>query len=169
MRQRDAFSLMVCVALFFSAHGVMAFPWSIDMFRGQSVQPLAVPPRNTPSGALPVHGEALMNREQADGILHNPITPTAAHLHNGESLFATHCGVCHGPAGKGNGPAAFQMIIPPPDLTITQPTERTDGYLYATIRNGNIVMPAYGDAMSPAERWEVVLYLRQLQGKVSMR
>jgi hypothetical protein len=63
---------------------------------------------------------------------------------------------------------AFQMIVPPPDLTKAQPAERTDGYLYATIRNGSIVMPTYGDAMSSTERWEVVLYLRHLQGKANM-
>jgi len=59
---------------------------------------------------------------------------------------------------------AFQMIIPPPDLIFAQPSQRSDGYLYATIRNGGVVMPAYADAMSVEERWQVVLYLRKLQG-----
>ncbi len=139
------------------------------MFRGQSVQPLALPPRNMPPGTLPVRGEPPMNRKQADGTLHNPLMPTAAHLSRGEALFQTNCAPCHGRTARGNGPVAFQMLIPPPDLTTAQPAERTDGYLYATIRNGSIVMPAYGDAMSPDERWELVLYLRQLQGKLSMR
>ena len=64
----------------------------------------------------------------------------------------------------GNGPVAFLMIVPPPDLTFAQPSQRSDGYLYATIRNGSIVMPSYRDAMSIKERWQVVLYLRKLQG-----
>jgi len=144
-----------------------AFQWSIDMFRGPAVQPLAVPPRNMPSGTLPVDGaEPTMTREDADGSLRNPLTATAAHLRSGAALFVIHCAPCHGDAGKGNGPVAFQMIVPPPDLTTAQPAERTDGYLYATIRNGSVVMPAYRDAMSAQERWKVVLYLRQLQGRL---
>lgn len=136
------------------------------MFRGAPVQPLALPPRNMPSGTLPVHGgEPPIAREEVADSLQNPLTPTAAHLRVGAALFATHCGPCHGDAGKGNGPVAFQMILSPPDLTTAQPAERADGYLYATIRNGSIVMPAYGDTMSADERWEVVLYLRHLQGK----
>ncbi len=139
------------------------------MFRGPTVQPLAVPPRVMPSGTLPVHGgEPPMAREEAAGRRRNPLTPTAVHLQHGEQLFAANCAPCHGASAKGNGPVAFQMIVPPPDLTIAQPAERTDGYLYATIRNGSIVMPAYGDAMSAQERWEVVLYLRQLQGRLGM-
>lgn len=149
-------------------HRAAAFPWSIDMFRGPAVQPLAVPPRVMPSGTLPVHGgEPPMTREEAADSRHNPLTPTAAHLQHGASLFATNCAPCHGDGGKGNGPVAFQMIVAPPDLTTAQPAERTDGYLYATIRNGGVVMPAYGDAMSAEERWEVVLHLRQLQGRPS--
>jgi hypothetical protein len=58
------------------------------------------------------------------------------------------------------------MVLPPPDLTFAQPAQRSDGYLYATIRNGSIVMPAYGDAMSADERWQVVLFLRKLQGRL---
>jgi hypothetical protein len=170
MCRRDAFSLTACVLLLFSTRSAMAFPWSTDMFRGQAVQPLAVPPRTMPPGTLPVHGgEPPMNREKVDGTLQNPLPPTAAHLSHGEELFQTNCAPCHGKTAHGDGPVALQMIVPPPDLTSAQPAERTDGYLYATIRNGSIVMTTYGDAMSPDERWELVLYLRQLQGKVSRR
>ncbi len=154
--------------LLLHTHSAAAFPWSTDMFRGRTVQPLAVPPRVMPSGTLPVHGgEPPMTREEAAGSRRNPLMPTAVHLQHGASLFATNCAPCHGAGGNGNGPVAYQMIVAPPDLTTAQPVERTDGYLYATIRNGSIVMPAYGDAMSPEERWEVVLYLRQLQGRLS--
>lgn len=161
-------SLPVGLLLLFHVHSAAAFPWSSDMFRGATVQPLAVPPRVMPSGTLPVHGgEPPMAREEAAGSRRNPLTPTAVHLEHGASLFAINCAPCHGAGGKGNGPVAFQMIVAPPDLTTAQPAERTDGYLYATIRTGGVVMPAYGDAMSSEERWEVVLYLRQLQRPLS--
>jgi mono/diheme cytochrome c family protein len=137
------------------------------MFRGPAVQPLGVPPRNLPAGVLPTHGGAPpMSREAAAGTLHNPLAATAEHLKHGQFLFETNCMPCHGSHATGDGPVAFLMIVPPPDLTFAQPAQRTDGYLYSTIRNGGVVMPAYGDAMSAEERWEVVLYLRQLQGRL---
>ncbi len=108
-----------------------------------------------------------MTREEAAGSRQNPLVPTAVHLRNGARLFTTHCAPCHGATAKGNGAVAFQMIVPPADLTTAQPAERSDGYLYATIRNGSVVMPAYADAMSADERWEVVLYVRQLQGRLA--
>jgi mono/diheme cytochrome c family protein len=36
----------------------------------------------------------------------------------GAPLYRTYCATCHGPAGKGNGPAAPALKTPPPDLTI---------------------------------------------------
>lgn len=159
----------VCLLLLVIPAVARAFPWSIDMFRGPTVQPLAVSPRNMPAGTFPQRGgEPPMTREEAAVNLQNPLSPTATRLNHGKALFSTYCAVCHGATGKGNGPVAYQMIIPPLNLTTAQLAERTDGYLYATIRNGSIVMPAYYDAMSPAERWQVVLYLRHLQGKAHL-
>ena len=35
----------------------------------------------------------------------------------GSEYFAQYCAVCHGVSGKGDGPAAPAMLVPPPDLT----------------------------------------------------
>jgi hypothetical protein len=165
-RCKGGLLLGACLSL--APRAALAFPWSHDMFRGQAVQPLAVPPRNLPAGILPTHGGTPpLSREAADGTLRNPLVPSADHLKHGRFLFETNCMPCHGSHAIGDGPVASLMIIPPPDLTSAQPAERSDGYLYATIRNGGVVMPSYGDAMSAEERWELVLYLRQLQGRLS--
>jgi len=37
----------------------------------------------------------------------------------GRRLFVSHCLICHGPAGQGDGPLAKQMNIAPADLTVT--------------------------------------------------
>ena len=141
-----------------------AWPWSHDMFRGAAVQPLAVPPRVMPAGTLPVAGgEPPMSRDVAATTLTNPLAPTPERLAHGKRLFTTNCAPCHGSAGMGDGPVADHTLVPAANLTLGQPTERSDGYLYATIRDGSVVMPAYGDAMSASERWQLVLYLRQLQ------
>ncbi len=134
------------------------------MYRGASVQPLEVSPRVMPAGTLPVQGgEPPMPREQAARVLKNPLPATAEHLQHGQTLFQKTCATCHGTGGRGDGAVRDQTLLPPADLTAGIPTERTDGYIYGTIRNGGIVMPAYGDATSGDERWELVLYVRALQ------
>ena len=158
MSRRDVIVPLAAALVLTAARIAEAFPWSHDMFRGASVQPLAIPPRVMPAGTLPMHGgEPPMSREDAAVLLENPLLPTPAHLHHGEFLFATYCAPCHGSAGMGDGPVASHTLVPAANLTLGQPTERSDGYLYATIRNGSIVMPAYGDAMLSEERWQLVL------------
>lgn len=36
---------------------------------------------------------------------------------NGAVVYQDYCAVCHGPAGRGNGPAARHLNTPVPDLT----------------------------------------------------
>src|SRR5579872_7071818 len=36
---------------------------------------------------------------------------------SGEEMFKTYCAVCHGTDGKGGGPAASALKVPPADLT----------------------------------------------------
>jgi hypothetical protein len=140
------------------------FPWSIDMFRSQAVQPLARPPRVMPDGTLPSSGgEPPMSRSEAAVALKNPLPATPDALRHGKVLFDTDCAPCHGATAMGDGPVADHTAVPATDLTAGPLAARSDGYLYATIRDGGSVMPAYADAMSATERWQVVLYLRQLQ------
>ena len=44
-----------------------------------------------------------------------PIAPTSAA--SGDEMYKAYCAVCHGNDGKGGGPAAAAMKVPPPDLT----------------------------------------------------
>lgn len=169
IRHCSLYLAMVTIALATAATTAGAFPWSIDMFRGDPVQPLAVAPRVMPPGTLPTTGgEVPMSREEAAVALHNPFKPTPDHLAHGKRLFETSCSPCHGTDGKGDGTVKFLLIVPPANLTRAEPTERSDGYLYSTIRDGSFTMPSYGDALTTEEeRWDVVLYVRWLQGKVA--
>jgi mono/diheme cytochrome c family protein len=36
---------------------------------------------------------------------------------SGAAMYKQYCGACHGLDGKGDGPAAFTLKTPPPDLT----------------------------------------------------
>jgi mono/diheme cytochrome c family protein len=141
-----------------------AFPWSIDMYRSEAVQPLARAPRVMPAGTMPMHrGEPPMTREQATIKLHNPLPDTPENLARGKQLFMTNCAPCHGESGIGDGPAAKVLSRKPADLVHGVSKMLPEGYIYGTIRDGGIVMPPLDDAMSSDERWQVVLFVRSLQ------
>lgn len=166
-----------------SAPTAHAFPWSIDMFRGAAVQPLEVAPRVMPDGVLPVDGIHYNNHPgQPDGLpgaddqavpqmkleamtvkMHNPLQATPANLKHGEQLFMANCSPCHGVTGTGDGSVVHLLAHKPANLMTGVSKNLPDGYIYGYIRNGGIWMPSYNDAMSSTERWQVVVYLRNLQ------
>jgi mono/diheme cytochrome c family protein len=41
----------------------------------------------------------------------------AGYVPSGQAMYHQYCAACHGPAGKGDGPAAFTLKTSPPDLT----------------------------------------------------
>jgi mono/diheme cytochrome c family protein len=178
--------IVVAVAASFAGNGASkadAFPWSTDMFQGAAVQPFEIAPRVMPSGTLPVPGihynihygqptgmptsaailpmklELMTVREQ------NPLQPTPENLAHGRALFETVCAPCHGQFGRGDGSVVHLLEHKPANLLTGVSTNLPDGYVFGYIRNGGIWMPAYDDAMSATERWQIVLYMRDLEKK----
>ncbi len=136
------------------------------MFRGQAVQPLSVAPRVMPVDTMPVNrGEPPMSLEEMTVKMKNPLKPTPANLDHGKFLFLTDCAPCHGESGDGNGPVAHLLKDHPKDLISGTSKVLPDGYIYGVIRDGIMLMPSYDDAMSPNERWDVVMYVRSLQNQ----
>lgn len=147
--------------------GVIVLRWTHNMTETVKVVPgervFAMP-----AGTLPrTGGELTPPREARDAAAkrQNPIKAAPASLAHGQALFAIYCTPCHGPGGKGDGPVS-PKFIPPPDITHPSIQKaRTDGYLQHVIGTGGAVMPAYGEALSPEERWDVVNYLRSIAQK----
>jgi mono/diheme cytochrome c family protein len=85
-------------------------------------------------------------------IRHVPMTATSPS--SGAEMYKAYCAVCHGVDGKGNGPAASALKVPPTDLTkLSQNNggKYPDMKVAATIRGeGNIAahgtpeMPVWG-------------------------
>jgi mono/diheme cytochrome c family protein len=173
--------LLTCGLMAAGSSPVSAFPWSTDMFEGPAVQPLAMAPRMMPDGTLPVDGlhynvhygqpqgmpntKAIppMKLELMTVRLHNPLGPTRENLAHGKVLFETECAPCHGMTGKGDGSVVHLLQHKPANLLTGVSKNLPDGYVYGYIRNGGIWMPSYDDAMSSAERWQIVLYMRDLE------
>jgi len=153
------------------ASAAWCFPWSIDMFRGPAIQPLEVSPRVMPEGTLPTDtGTPPQDLEQATIRAHNPLKPTAENIARGKELFSNDCAPCHGESGHGDGPVAHLLHahgFDPKNLVTGVSKNLPDGYIYGYIRDGGIHMPAYADAMNSDERWDVVMYVRQLEAQGS--
>ncbi|TAK11213.1 MAG: c-type cytochrome [Anaerolineae bacterium] len=95
----------------------------------------------------------------------NPIAPNAASLLEGAAIYDEFCVVCHGPQGRGDGPAGLALNPPPANLSIhTAPGVHPDGQLYLWISEGvpGTAMPAFQDLFSEDERWHLVNYIRSL-------
>jgi len=119
------------------------------------------------AGSIPRGGELTYAKEQRDAAAArpNPVAATPTSVAKGSALFAIYCTPCHGAAGKGDGLVAAKFV-PPPDLTSPDLQKvRTDGYWQSYMSVGGAIMPSYGEALSPEERWHVVNFLRTLAQK----
>jgi hypothetical protein len=160
--------------------------WFPQMKRQPAVQAFEVVNHNDqlqgfvpPDGTVPVGGSSvpdLANLELAEqDALRNPVPASLASLKNGELLFGRYCATCHGAEGMGDGPVAaaspfapnasgpFPLVMP-----INGPTSLarvfSDGHIYTTISQGRGRMPSY-DRIPPMERWDLLNYVRELNGQ----
>jgi copper transport protein len=128
--------------------------------------------------------EAILRQPGADDIRHvfdiqvqpnpfatglaNPVPATDRSIASGKTLYEQNCLPCHGPQGKGDGPAGLALRPPPADLTVhTAPGVHPDGQLFEWITNGypGSVMPAFGELLTEEQRWDLVNYIRTFGGK----
>ncbi|MFQ5923251.1 MAG: c-type cytochrome, partial [Anaerolineales bacterium] len=77
----------------------------------------------------------------------NPFADDEDSLAAGAELYASHCAVCHGETGEGDGPAASGLEIAPADLHEGHVQELSDGALFYIISHGKpeTPMPAWED------------------------
>ena len=87
-------------------------------------------------------------------------------------MYETYCVVCHGEGGHGDGPISSEAGGPFPgvrSLVTDTVGRRSDGYLYGIIVNapamGRGLMPRYGDKIRGTDQWDLVNYMRTLQGR----
>jgi mono/diheme cytochrome c family protein len=85
---------------------------------------------------------------------------------SGAQMFKEYCAVCHGPGGKGDGPVATALKVPPPDLTTL--AQRHDGnfpddYVSNVLENGvknpahgSGEMPVWGPIFDTMNRWKAL-------------
>jgi mono/diheme cytochrome c family protein len=113
--------------------------------------------------AIPVlAGEQPWTAPAAERQKKNPI-PRAAGLQEGKKVYEANCSMCHGPAGKGDGPVGKALTPKPTDLTSKDVRSQTDGVLFWKISIGRGAMPSW-QTLPEKDRWSVVDFIRSLSG-----
>jgi high-affinity iron transporter len=87
----------------------------------------------------------------------------------GKVTYDKTCGMCHGPAGKGDGPAAAALPTKPRNHTDGQyMNPLKDDYLFKIIKDGGAsvgkaqFMTAWGSQLKDPDIWNVIAYIRTL-------
>ena len=155
-----ALVVLAAVILLF-AYDVVKLQVPTQMANQDSIAYLQGPRLAAPAAAVPVQGPVLIAGQPAS----EPVAPTADSLQRGQVLFGIHCQLCHGKDAKGDGPLSGYFNPHPADLTSSRVKDLTDQQIFTVITNGFYPMPSLAENLDPSERWDVINYLRTLEGK----
>ena len=176
----------VLVALALGSTAAWAFPWDIDMVDSLAFKAFEWRMKPLPVGTVSIGGfrggfdkttrmtpagDTLTNPFPADARVGTPTGPIPV-VQQGEHLFKVYCRTCHGENGQGGAPMADmtggkrRYPIPPAILSGANAVTpmRSDGYIFLTVQQGGAIMPPYAYALSDAEIWSIVAYVRTLPG-----
>ena len=108
-----------------------------------------------------------------------PPKPDRLDLRRGRELFTTRvqCAACHGPGGKGDGPAApglldaWDLPAPVPDLTrgelsLKMGSELGDIFRTLSLGMAGTPMPSYA-SLPEEDRWDLAAYVRSVFEPIS--
>jgi cytochrome c oxidase cbb3-type subunit 3 len=93
----------------------------------------------------------------------------SAATRDASALYGGYCAPCHGARGRGDGPNAAYLPVPPaPHADRAYMSRRSDDRLFDAIYSGgyplgrSVTMPPYGETLARSEIWSLVRYLREL-------
>ena len=126
------------------------------------------------AAAVP-HLDLLFVEAYPTSFFTSPTEFAATAIVHGARLFASNCVACHGAQGRGDGPAAKSLPLPPADLTASHFWAHTDGELYWYISHGFAApdgapaMPGFAGTLSSEAIWDLIDYLRANNAGYTMR
>jgi len=107
---------------------------------------------------LGVHQHIGLTPEQARRG--NPIAATDASIARGSDLYDENCTQCHGLTGRGDGPLAKTLAVPPVDFDQHIPYH-TDLFFFSVITRGfGNIMPGFASQIPEEDRWNLINFLR---------
>ena len=107
--------------------------------------------------------------EEATGIGEDIFPPARPSPGRGEAIFRANCTRCHGERGAGDGPDAAALERKPRDFhdpAFMQQETPADFFRVISLGRRQAAMPAWEDALTVQERWDVVSYLWSLPADV---
>jgi putative copper export protein/mono/diheme cytochrome c family protein len=90
----------------------------------------------------------------------------------GMPLYAQNCMVCHGVAGRGDGPLANTLPTRPRNLTVPHLFAHKVGDIFWWVSHGSDsgVMPGFANKLTPDQRWDLINFvLARAAGDLSDR
>jgi len=105
--------------------------------------------------------------KEADGFK-NPLVGNEKASEKGKKIYFKLCWSCHGKTGKGDGPAAANLVPAPSNYTDDKVQAQTDGAIFWKITNGRGFMVSYENILSDDQRWMLVSYIRKLDKEKSL-
>jgi mono/diheme cytochrome c family protein len=157
-------SAIAIIAIFFTvASSAQAMPWDVDMYRQQSLVPGEIA-RLPVKGTIPLgYKPWKMTTQEATDKLKNPTEYSEASIERGKRVYNSNCVPCHGVKGDSVAPVGKAMAVP--NLITEFYANKADGSIYGILMNGGSNMPRYGYKFSEEDRWNLINYVRFLQGK----
>lgn len=107
----------------------------------------------------------------ASRSLANPIDSlTAEETKEAERVYLINCGICHGAKLDGNGPLWKDGDGPYPSKPASlvgdaKYESMPDGQMFYSITYGKNLMGSYASQLTPKQRWQVIRYIKDKQGK----
>ncbi|MDH4087328.1 MAG: cytochrome c [Nitrospira sp.] len=82
----------------------------------------------------------------------------------GKAVYQHHCQDCHGLTGRGDGPAATSLKVPPADFQRFRSFLKSDEELLRTIEHGVVFSPMHSwrGQLTDGEMQDVVAHIRLL-------
>ena len=94
-----------------------------------------------------------------------PMLEAAGDPAKGKALYEKHCVACHGPQGKGDGPAGKMLKPPAADFTSAESKKKSEADFRQVVEKGKpgTAMGPWKPQLSDADINEVLVYLSTLR------
>ena len=93
----------------------------------------------------------------------NPVAVDDKVRARGQQRFDIYCAACHDKNGDGKGILFERGKVPTPSFHQDRLRQMPDGQIFDTITNGLGLMPSYKYPIPVADRWAIIVHLRELQ------
>jgi len=94
--------------------------------------------------------------------LKNPLGTSPEIIAKGEEIYSLYCFACHGETGFGDGAAGGSLGVKPANFHDPKFSKQTDGSIFWKLSTGKGNMPPFKDILKDEQRWQLVVYLKEL-------